>query len=203
MWHFMILGFHERYSAFGISKGQATMQNLHPRHLSPFQVTGPSLVLNIAFTRHIATQAACQQCMHCLLTNTSPFSVLKRLTTVYCFSLVSLTCASALSVCTSGTKFPFATEQATSQDLHPIHLVVSTSTPLNSLGSFAFSAAKLLAGMPPAATVAEVMKICLLSMICPIQSLIICRISLIKAFSSLNDIFHNPCSRPYQYLLGD
>src|SRR4030065_2779146 len=117
MWHFMILGFHERYSAFGISKGQETMQNLHPRHLSPSQVTGPSLVLTIAFTRHIATQAACQQCMHCLLTNTSPFAVLKRFTTVNCLSLVSLTFSSASSLFTSGTKLPFASEHATSQDL--------------------------------------------------------------------------------------
>src|SRR5450759_5107472 len=151
-----------------MSNGQATMQNLHPRHLSPFQVTGPSLVLNIAFTRHIDTHAACQQCMHCLLTNTSPFSVLKRLTTVNCFSLVSLRLSSALSLFTSGTKLPHVSEHATSQDRQPIHLVVSTSTPMNSLGSFAFSAFKLFVGMPPAATVAEVMKNCLLSMICPI-----------------------------------
>src|SRR3990170_7082941 len=152
----MILGFHERYSAFGMSKGQATMQNLHPRHLSPFQVTGPSLVLNIAFTRHIATQAACQQCMHCLLTNTSPFSVLKRLTTVYCLSLVSLTFSSALSFFTSGTKLPCASEQATSQDRHPIHLVVSTSTPTNSLLSFALAACEFFMGRTAAPIVAVV-----------------------------------------------
>src|SRR3989304_2512542 len=133
MVHFMIRGFHERYSAFGISKGQATIQKLHPRHLSPFQVTGPSLVLNIAFTRHIATQAACQQCMHCLLTNTSPFSVLKRLTTVYCISLVSLTFSSALSFFASGTKLLFTVDLFSSRRRHTRHLVVSTSTPTNSL----------------------------------------------------------------------
>src|SRR3989304_7192497 len=166
--HFMILGFHERYSAFGISNGQATMQNLQPRHLSPFQVTGPSLVLNIAFTRHIATQAACQQCMHCLLTNTSPLSVLKRLTTVYCFSLVSLTRASALSFLISGTKLPFVSEQATSTARHPIHLVVSTSTPTNSLVSFELAARDFFMGRTAAPTVAVVAKNCLLSMIFPI-----------------------------------
>src|SRR3990170_3215606 len=163
----MIRGFHERYSAFGMSKGQATMQNLHPRHLSPFQVTGPSLVLNIAFTRHIATQAACQQCMHCLLTNTSPFSVLKRLTTVYCISLVSLTFSSALSFFTSGTKLLFTVEHATSQERHPIHLVVSTSTPTNSLLCLTLPAFAFLMFRTAAPTVAEVAKNCLLSTICP------------------------------------
>src|ERR1035438_6927414 len=71
------------------------------------------------------THAACQQCMHCLLTNTSPFSVLKRLTTVNCFSLVSLRLSSALSLFTSGTKLPHVSEHATSHDRQPIHLVVS------------------------------------------------------------------------------
>src|ERR1035441_9300434 len=100
----------------------------------------------MAFTRHIDTHAACQQCMHCLLTNTSPFSVLKRLTTVNCFSLVSLRLSSALSLFTSGTKLPHVSEHATSQDRQPIHLVVSTSTPTNSLVSFALAAFAVFSG---------------------------------------------------------
>src|ERR1035438_8962246 len=136
-------------------------------HLSPFQVTGPSLVLNIAFTRQAAAQAGCQQWRHCFLTYISPFSVLKRFTTVHCFSLVSRICSSALSFLISGTKLSCATEQATSQDLHPIHLVVSTSTPVNSLGSLASSAFILTLGIPPAAIVADAIKNCLLSTICP------------------------------------
>ena len=144
------------------------MQNLHPMHLSPFQVTGPSLVLNIAFTRQAATQAGCQQCMHCLLTNTSPFFVWKRFTTVNCLSVVSLTFSSALSFFTSGTKLPFATEHATSQDLHPIHLVVSTSTPMNSLFSFAlFPAFAFFMGRTAAPAVTAVFKKSLLSTISP------------------------------------
>src|SRR3990172_11821484 len=146
MVNLMISGFNERYSAFGISKGQEIMQNLHPIHLSPSQVTGPSLVLNIAFTRQAAAQAGCQQCIHCLFTNTSPFSVLKRFTIVHCLSLVSWICSSALSFLMSGTKLSCATEQATSQDLHPIHLVVSTSTPMNSLFSFVFAALRSFMG---------------------------------------------------------
>ncbi len=176
------------------------MQNLHPMHLSPSQVTGPSLVLAIAFTRHAAAQAGCQQCMHCLLTKTSPFSVLKRFTTVYCFSLVSLVFSSALSLFTSGTKLPFATEQATSQDLHPIHRVVSHNTPTNSLFSVTLSAFDCFMGRtaaPTAApTVAEVLKNCLLSTISPIQIPITIRIPLVIAFSFLNDTFRSFCLPP-------
>src|SRR5512133_1289789 len=135
MVHFMIRGFVELYSAFGISNGHDTMQYRHPMHLSPSQVTGPSLVLTMALTSQAAAQAGCEQCMHCFLTNTSPFFVSNLLTTVNCFSVVSRTFCSALSAFTSGTKLLFATEHATSQDLHPMHLVVSTSTPTNSLFS--------------------------------------------------------------------
>src|SRR5512140_2845215 len=104
MVHFMILGFQPEYSNFGMSKGQEIMQNLHPMHFSPSQVTGPSLVLSIAFTRQAAAHAGCQQCKHCFLTKTAPLAVSKRFTTVYCFSLVSRTFSSALSFFVSGTK---------------------------------------------------------------------------------------------------
>lgn len=149
------------------------MQNLHPIHLSPFQVTGPSFVLYIALTRQAATQAGCQQCIHCRFTNTSPFSVLKRLTIVHCLSSVSRSFSSALSFLMSGTKLSCATEHATSQDRHPIHRVVSTSTPMNSLFSFVLAAFDCLMGRtaaPTAApTVAEVLKNCLLSTISPVS----------------------------------
>src|SRR5512135_3574025 len=102
MLHFMILGFQPEYSNFGISKGQEIMQKRQPMHLSPSQVTGPSFVFSIAFTRHAAAQAGCQQCRHCFFTNTSPFSVVKRFTTVNCFSLVSRIPSSALSPVMSG-----------------------------------------------------------------------------------------------------
>src|SRR5690606_37911801 len=95
--HFWIFGFHESYSNFGMSNGQETMQKRQPMHLLPRQITGPLRVLYIALVRHAAPQAGCQQCMHCFLTNTSPFEVSNRLTTVHCVSLVGRTAERAPS----------------------------------------------------------------------------------------------------------
>src|SRR5512137_2213957 len=83
--HFWILGVALSYSNFGMSMGQDTMQNRQPMQLSS-QVTGPSLRFSIAFTRQAETHPGWLQCMHCFLAKTSPFSVLKLLTTVHCFS---------------------------------------------------------------------------------------------------------------------
>src|SRR6476620_1502670 len=150
-----------------MSNGHDTMQNLHPMHLSPSHVTGPSRVLTMALTRQADAHAGCQQCMHCFLTKTSPLLVLKRFTIVNCFSVVSRTFSNALSLMTSGTKLALVSEQETSQARQPMHRVVSTSTPTNSLSSSVFAALADLAGSTGMTAVAAVRKKHLLSMLSP------------------------------------
>ena len=65
-----------------VPDGQLQMQYRHPMQL-PSQVTAPSSLFCIAFTRQAAAQPGWLQCMHCFLTNISPFSVLKRFTRVH------------------------------------------------------------------------------------------------------------------------
>src|SRR5659263_121331 len=62
--HFCIFGKALSYSNFGMSKGQEIMQYLQPMQLVS-QVTAPSSLFCIAFTRQAATQPGCLQCMHC------------------------------------------------------------------------------------------------------------------------------------------
>ena len=105
--------------------------------------------------------------MHCFLTKTSPLLVLKRFTIVNCFSVVSLTFSNALSLMTSGTKLALVSEQETSQARQPMHRVVSTSTPTNSLSASVVAALAGLAGSTGMTAVAAVRKKHLLSMLSP------------------------------------